>query len=539
MLARIGFEIPQVPPSFIVGSRAAHQLNIPLEDTVVYANPNQAGSKISFKSRYGNYINGEFVAPVKGMYFDNPSPVNGRAFCEIPRSTAEDIEKALDAAHAAKDAWGRTSLAERANILNKIADRMEANLEMLAVAETWENGKPVRETMAADLPLAIDHFRYFAGIARAQEGSLTMIDEHTVAYHFNEPLGVVGQIIPWNFPILMATWKLAPALAAGNCVVLKPAEQTPSTILVLMELIGDLLPPGVLNVVNGFGIEAGKPLASSNRIAKIAFTGETTTGRLILQYASENIIPVTLELGGKSPNIFFADVMSKQDSFVDKALEGFTMFALNQGEVCTCPSRALIQKSMYDEFLEKALERAKKCVQGNPLDLATMVGAQSSNDQLEKIMSYFEIGREEGAKILMGGERADLGGELSEGYYVQPTIFEGNNRMRVFQEEIFGPVVSVTSFTDFDDALAMANDTLYGLGAGVWTRDTNTAYRMGRGIKAGRVWTNCYHLYPAGAAFGGYKNSGIGRENHKMMMNHYQQTKNMLVSYDPNPMGFF
>ena len=539
MLARIGFEIPQVPPSFIVGSRAAHQLNIPLEDTVVYANPNQAGSKISFKSRYGNYINGEFVAPVKGMYFDNPSPVNGRAFCEIPRSTAEDIEKALDAAHAAKDAWSRTSLAERANILNKIADRMEANLEMLAVAETWENGKPVRETMAADLPLAIDHFRYFAGIARAQEGSLTMIDEHTVAYHFNEPLGVVGQIIPWNFPILMATWKLAPALAAGNCVVLKPAEQTPSTILVLMELIGDLLPPGVLNVVNGFGIEAGKPLASSNRIAKIAFTGETTTGRLILQYASENIIPVTLELGGKSPNIFFADVMSKQDSFVDKALEGFTMFALNQGEVCTCPSRALIQKSMYDEFLEKALERAKKCVQGNPLDLATMVGAQSSNDQLEKIMSYFEIGREEGAKILMGGERADLGGELSEGYYVQPTIFEGNNRMRVFQEEIFGPVVSVTSFTDFDDALAMANDTLYGLGAGVWTRDTNTAYRMGRGIKAGRVWTNCYHLYPAGAAFGGYKNSGIGRENHKMMMNHYQQTKNMLVSYDPNPMGFF
>lgn len=506
---------------------------------MVYANPNQAGSKVSFKSRYGNYINGEFVAPVKGMYFDNPSPVNGRAFCEIPRSTAEDIEKALDAAHAAKDAWGRTSLAERANILNKIADRMEANLEMLAVAETWENGKPVRETMAADLPLAIDHFRYFAGIARAQEGSLTMIDEHTVAYHFNEPLGVVGQIIPWNFPILMATWKLAPALAAGNCVVLKPAEQTPSTILVLMELIGDLLPPGVLNVVNGFGIEAGKPLASSNRIAKIAFTGETTTGRLILQYASENIIPVTLELGGKSPNIFFADVLSKQDSFVDKALEGFTMFALNQGEVCTCPSRALIQKSMYDEFMEKALERAKRCVQGNPLDLATMVGAQVSNDQLEKIMSYFEIGRDEGAKILMGGERADLGGELSEGYYVQPTIFEGNNRMRVFQEEIFGPVVSVTSFTDFDDALAMANDTLYGLGAGVWTRDTNTAYRMGRGIKAGRVWTNCYHLYPAGAAFGGYKNSGIGRENHKMMMNHYQQTKNMLVSYDPNPMGFF
>lgn len=510
-----------------------------LEDTVVYTNPNQPGSKVSFKSRYGNYINGEFVEPVKGMYFENISPVNGKPFCEVPRSTAEDIEKALDAAHAAKAAWGATSPAERANILNKIADRMEANLEMLAVAETWENGKPVRETLAADMPLAIDHFRYFAGAIRAQEGTAATVDENTIAYHFYEPLGVVGQIIPWNFPILMATWKLAPALAAGNCVVIKPAEQTPTTILLLMELIGDLLPPGVVNVVNGFGIEAGKPLASSNRIAKIAFTGETTTGRLIMQYASENIIPVTLELGGKSPNIFFEDVLSKQDAFVDKALEGFTMFALNQGEVCTCPSRALIQKSIYGEFLERAIERTKRCVQGNPLDPATMVGAQASNDQYEKILSYLAIGRDEGAKALVGGAKAEMSGDLAEGYYIQPTIFAGNNRMRIFQEEIFGPVVSVTSFDDFDDALSIANDTLYGLGAGLWTRDMNTAYRMGRAIQAGRVWTNCYHLYPAHAAFGGYKQSGIGRENHKMMLNHYQQVKNLLVSYDPNPMGFF
>ncbi|MFD3165777.1 aldehyde dehydrogenase family protein [Herpetosiphon sp. NSE202] len=506
---------------------------------MVYTNPNQPGSKVSFKSRYGNYINGEFVEPVKGMYFENITPVNGKPFCEVPRSTAEDIEKALDAAHAAKAAWGKTSPAERANILNKIADRMEANLELLAVAETWENGKPVRETLAADMPLAIDHFRYFAGAIRAQEGTAATVDENTIAYHFYEPLGVVGQIIPWNFPILMATWKLAPALAAGNCVVIKPAEQTPTTILVLMELIGDLLPPGVVNVVNGFGIEAGKPLASSNRIAKIAFTGETTTGRLIMQYASENIIPVTLELGGKSPNIFFEDVLSKQDAFVDKALEGFTMFALNQGEVCTCPSRALIQKSIYGEFLERAVERTKRCVQGNPLDPATMVGAQASNDQYEKILSYLAIGRDEGAKALVGGAKAEMSGDLAEGYYIQPTIFAGNNRMRIFQEEIFGPVVSVTSFDDFDDALSIANDTLYGLGAGLWTRDMNTAYRMGRAIQAGRVWTNCYHLYPAHAAFGGYKQSGIGRENHKMMLNHYQQVKNLLVSYDPNPMGFF
>jgi len=423
--------------------------------------------------------------------------------------------------------------------LIKIADRMEQNLELLAVAETWDNGKPVRETLAADIPLAIDHFRYFAGCIRAQEGRTSQLDKDTVAYHFNEPLGVVGQIIPWNFPILMATWKLAPALAAGNCVVMKPAEQTPASILVLMELISDLLPPGVVNVVNGFGVEAGKPLASSHRIAKIAFTGETTTGRLIMQYASENLIPVTLELGGKSPNLFFEDVLAKKDDFLDKALEGFGMFALNQGEVCTCPSRALVQKSIHGEFMERAVERARQHVPGNPLDPKTTVGAQASNDQLEKILSYLDIGRKEGAKVLLGGERAQLSGELAGGYYVMPTVFSGHNKMRVFQEEIFGPVVSTTSFSDFDDAIAIANDTLYGLGAGVWTRDGNTAYRAGRAIQAGRVWTNCYHLYPAHAAFGGYKQSGIGRENHVMMLSHYQQTKNLLVSYDPKPMGFF
>jgi aldehyde dehydrogenase len=506
---------------------------------MVYAPPNQKGSKVSYKSRYGNYIGGEWKEPTKGKYFENVTPVTGRTFCEIPRSTAEDIEKALDAAHRAKAAWGASSATERAILLNKIADRMEQNLEMLAVAETWDNGKPVRETLAADIPLAIDHFRYFAGCIRAQEGRTSQLDKDTVAYHFHEPLGVVGQIIPWNFPILMATWKLAPALAAGNCVVMKPAEQTPASILVLMELIADLLPPGVINIVNGFGVEAGKPLASSPRISKIAFTGETTTGRLIMQYASENLIPVTLELGGKSPNIFFEDVLSKQDTFVDKALEGFGMFALNQGEVCTCPSRALIQKSIHGEFLERAVARAKQHVPGNPLDPATTVGAQSSNDQLEKILSYLEIGKQEGAKVLLGGERAKLSGELAGGYYVMPTVFAGQNKMRVFQEEIFGPVVSTTSFTDFDDAISIANDTLYGLGAGVWTRDANTAYRAGRAIQAGRVWTNCYHLYPAHAAFGGYKQSGIGRENHAMMLAHYQQTKNLLVSYDPKPMGFF
>ena len=506
---------------------------------MIYANPNTEGSRVSFRSRYDNFIGGEFVPPADGRYFENPSPVNGKTFCEVARSGAKDIDLALDAAHRAKDAWGRTSQGERANLLNKIADRMEANLEMLAVAECWENGKPVRETLAADIPLAIDHFRYFAGCIRAQEGTASPIDDNTIAYHFHEPLGVVGQIIPWNFPILMATWKLAPALAAGNCVVIKPAEQTPATLLVLMELIGDLLPPGVVNVVNGFGVEAGKPLASSPRIAKIAFTGETTTGRLIMQYASENIIPVTLELGGKSPNVFFADTLAQQDDFASKCLEGFNMFALNQGEVCTCPSRALIQASIYDEFLHHALERTRQIKQGNPLDTETMVGAQASNDQREKILSYFEIGRQEGAKVLIGGKEAEVAPGLQGGYYIEPTVFEGHNTMRIFQEEIFGPVLSVTKFTDEADALRLANETLYGLGAGLWTRDMNTAYRMGRGIQAGRVWTNCYHLYPAHAAFGGYKQSGIGRENHKMMLDHYQQTKNMLVSYDPKPMGFF
>ncbi len=499
----------------------------------------QVARDIAIRPQYDNFIGGKWVPPVRGQYFDNISPVDGTVICTVARSTAEDIELALDAAHAAKDAWGRTSPAERASMLNKIADRMESKLSLLAMVETIDNGKPIRETTLADLPLGIDHFRYFAGCIRAQEGSLSEIDHNTVAYHFHEPLGVVGQIIPWNFPLLMAIWKLAPALAAGNCVVLKPAEQTPMSIMVLMDAIADLLPPGVLNVVNGFGVEAGKPLAQNKRIAKIAFTGETTTGRLIMQYASENIIPCTLELGGKSPNIFFADVMAEDDAFLDKALEGFTMFALNQGEVCTCPSRALVHESIYDRFMERAIERVGKIVQGNPLEMATMIGAQASNDQLEKILSYFDIGRQEGAKVLIGGQRAELGGNLAGGYYVQPTVLEGHNKMRVFQEEIFGPVLSVTKFKDDAEALSIANDTLYGLGSGVWTRDGTRAYRFGREIKAGRVWTNCYHLYPAGAAFGGYKQSGIGRENHRMMLDHYQQTKNMLVSYDPKPMGFF
>jgi aldehyde dehydrogenase len=504
-----------------------------------YADPNQADSKVRFKSRYDNFIGGQWTPPAKGLYFENPSPINGRPFCEAARSTADDVEKALDAAHAAKDAWGRTAPAARANILLKMAERMEANLEMLAVAETWDNGKPIRETLAADIPLAIDHFRYFAACIRAQEGVLSQLDDDTIAYHFHEPLGVVGQIIPWNFPLLMAVWKLAPALAAGNCVVLKPAEQTPASIMVLLELIGDLLPPGVLNVVNGFGVEAGKPLASNRRIAKIAFTGETTTGRLIMQYASENLIPVTLELGGKSPNIFFEDVLAKDDDFADKALEGFAMFALNQGEVCTCPSRALVQESIYDAFMARAVLRVQCIRRGHPLDTETMVGAQASNDQLEKILAYIDIGQKEGAKLLAGGKRCEMEGDLAGGYYVEPTIFTGHNRMRIFQEEIFGPVVSVTSFKDQADALAIANETLYGLGAGVWSRDVNTAYRMGRGIQAGRVWTNCYNLYPAHAAFGGYKQSGIGRETHKMMLDHYQQTKNLLVSYSPKALGLF
>ena len=497
------------------------------------------GIENPFKPRYDNFIGGEFVPPVLGQYFPNVSPVIGQPFTEVARSTAEDIERALDAAHAAAEAWGRTTPAERAAILNKIADRMEAKLSVLALAETIDNGKPIRETTAADIPLAIDHLRYFAAAIRAQEGGLSQIDNDTVAYHFLEPLGVVGQIIPWNFPILMAIWKLAPALAAGNCVVLKPAEQTPASIMVWIEMVADLLPPGVLNIVQGFGLEAGKPLASNRRIAKIAFTGETTTGRLIMQYAAQNLIPVTLELGGKSPNVFFADVASEDDAFFDKAIEGFVMFALNQGEVCTCPSRALIHESIYDKFMERALKRVAAITQGNPLDPNTMVGAQASSEQLEKILSYFDIGRQEGAKVVVGGKRNVLDGAFKDGYYIEPTIFEGKNNMRVFQEEIFGPVVSVTTFKDEAEALAIANDTLYGLGAGVWSRDINTAYRMGRGIKAGRVWTNCYHLYPAHAAFGGYKQSGVGRENHKMMLNHYQQTKNLLVSYSPNKLGFF
>ena len=499
----------------------------------------QLKGQIAIRSKYDNYIGGEWVAPTKGQYFDNPSPVTGKTVCQVARGTAEDIELALDAAHKAKDAWGKSSPAERANILNKIADRMEEKLDLLAMVETIDNGKPIRETTNADIPLAIDHFRYFAGCVRAQEGGISEIDHDTIAYHFHEPLGVVGQIIPWNFPILMAVWKLAPALGAGNCVVLKPAEQTPMSIMVLMDVIGDLLPPGVLNVVNGFGVEAGKPLAQNKRIAKIAFTGETTTGRLIMQYATENLIPVTLELGGKSPNIFFADVMDADDDYFDKCLEGFAMFALNQGEVCTCPSRVLIQESIYEKFIARAIERVKAIKMGSPLDPSTMIGAQASNDQLEKILSYIDIGKAEGAKILTGGERAQHDGEFSDGYYMEPTIIEGNNRMRVFQEEIFGPVVAVTTFKDEADALAIANDTLYGLGAGVWSRNGTTAYRMGRGIQAGRVWTNCYHLYPAHAAFGGYKQSGIGRENHKMMLDHYQQTKCLLVSYSAKALGFF
>jgi len=494
---------------------------------------------LGIKARYDNFIGGEFVAPTKGRYFTNKTPVTGQPLCEVARSSVEDVELALDAAHEAAPAWGRTSTTERANILNAIADRIEQNLDRLAMIETVDNGKAIRETTAADMPLAVDHFRYFAGCIRAQEGGISQIDDDTVAYHFKEPLGVVAQIIPWNFPLLMGVWKLAPALAAGNAVVLKPAEQTPVSIMVFAELIADLLPPGVLNVVQGFGVEAGKPLASSDRVAKVAFTGETTTGRLIMQYASENLIPVTLELGGKSPNIFFEDVMREDDAFFDKCLEGFAMFALNQGEVCTCPSRALVQESIWDAFMERAVDRVEKIKMGSPFESSTMMGAQASEEQLEKILSYLQIGRDEGAKVLTGGARAEMEGEFADGYYVQPTIFKGHNKMRVFQEEIFGPVVSVTTFKDADEALEIANDTLYGLGAGVWTRDVNTAYRFGRGIEAGRVWTNCYHLYPAHAAFGGYKQSGVGRENHAMMLDHYQQTKNMLVSYDENPMGFF
>ena len=506
---------------------------------MLYAHPRTPGAKIDFRPVYDNFINGRFVPPVKGQYFDVITPITGKTFTRAARSGAEDIELALDAAHAAAEGWGRTAPADRANVLLKIADRLEQNLERLAYAETVDNGKPIRETLNADVPLTIDHFRYFAGCLRAQEGGLSQIDENTVAYHFHEPLGVVGLIIPWNFPLLMAAWKLAPAIAAGNCVVLKPAESTPVSILVMAELIADLLPPGVLNIVNGFGREAGMPLASSKRIGKIAFTGSTGTGRAIAQAAAANLIPATLELGGKSPNIFFEDIAAADDDFFDKAIEGLVLFAFNQGEVCTCPSRALIQESVYDRFMPRALERVKAIKQGDPLDTETMMGAQASAMQMDKIISYLEVGKQEGAKLLIGGGRAELGGNLAGGYYIQPTLFKGTNNMRIFQEEIFGPVLAVTTFKDEAEALQIANDTPYGLGAGVWARDGSTAYRMGRAIKAGRVWTNCYHAYPAHATFGGYKESGIGRETHKMMLDHYQQTKNLLVSYSPQKLGFF
>ncbi len=506
---------------------------------MIYAKPGTAGAVITLKPSYGNYIGGEFVAPLSGQYFSNTSPVDGSVIGEFPRSNAADIDKALDAAHAAADAWGRTSVQERSHILLKIADRIEANRELLAVAETWDNGKPVRETLNADVPLAADHFRYFAGCIRAQEGSTAEINDGTVAYHFHEPLGVVGQIIPWNFPLLMAAWKLAPALAAGNAIVLKPAEQTPLSITLLMEIIGDLLPPGVLNIVQGFGREAGEALATSTRIAKIAFTGSTPVGSHIMKCAAENIIPSTVELGGKSPNIFFADIMNAEPAFIEKAAEGLVLGFFNQGEVCTCPARALVQESIYDAFMVEVMKKVKQIKRGNPLDTETMVGAQASQQQFDKILSYLEIAQQEGAQVLTGGAVERLEGDLASGYYIQPTLLKGHNKMRVFQEEIFGPVIGVTTFKDEAEALAIANDTEFGLGAGVWSRDINTAYRMGRGIKAGRVWTNCYHLYPAHAAFGGYKKSGVGRENHKMMLDHYQQTKNLLVSYDINPLGFF
>ena len=497
------------------------------------------GVKIPYKAKYDNFIGGKWVAPVKGEYFDVISPITGKPYTQAARSSAEDVELALDAANAAAEKWGKTSTTERSNILLKIADRIETNLELIATADTVDNGKPIRETMNADIPLTVDHFRYFAGAIRAQEGGISEIDNDTVAYHFQEPLGVVGQIIPWNFPILMAAWKLAPALAAGNCVVLKPAEFTPISIMIMLEVIQDLVPPGVINIVNGYGREVGAPLANSKRIAKIGFTGSTATGRVIAQAAASNLIPATLELGGKSPNVFFADIMDEDDAFFDKAIEGLVLFAFNQGEVCTCPSRAVIQESIYDKFMERVIGRVKAIKQGNPLDPNTMLGAQASQDQLNKIMSYIDIGKQEGAEVLIGGERNMLSGDLADGYYVKPTLLRGHNKMRVFQEEIFGPVLAVTTFKDEADALAIANDTIFGLGAGVWSRNGTTAYRMGRGIKAGRVWTNCYHAYPAHAAFGGYKESGIGRENHKMMLDHYQQTKNLLVSYNPNKLGFF
>jgi len=504
-----------------------------------YVKPGEAGSVVHVAPRYENFIGGKWLAPTNGKYSTNLSPATAQPICEVPKSSAEDIELALDAAHAAKDAWAETSTTERAAVLNAIADAIDNNREMLAIAESWENGKPVRETLAADIPLAADHFRYFAAAVRAEESSTTEIDKETIAYHFHEPLGVVGQIIPFNFPLLMAAWKLAPAIGAGNCTVIKPASPTPWSILKLAELIEDIVPPGVLNIVNGPGAEIGKALATNPRIAKVAFTGETVTGRLIMQYAAQNIIPVTLELGGKSPNIFFSDVLAADDGYLDKAVEGLALFAFNKGEVCTAPSRALIQEDIYDEFIGRCLERIGRIKQGDPLDTETMIGPQVSKQQLEKIGSYVDIGRAEGAEVLIGGKPASVGGEFAGGYFYEPTVLKGDNTMRVFQEEIFGPVLAVTTFKDEADALRIANDTLYGLGAGVWTRDGARAYRMGRGIKAGRVWTNCYHLYPAGAAFGGYKVSGIGRETHKMMLDHYSQTKNLLVSYSQQPLGFF
>ncbi len=504
-----------------------------------YEEPGHAGSPVEVSPRYENFIGGEWIAPTTGQYRENVTPSTGEPFCEVAHSGAEDIELALDAAHAAKDEWGSRSPADRAVILDAIAAAIEENLEMLAVAESYENGKPVRETLAADIPLSADHFRYFAGAVRAEEGRISEIDEQTYAYHFQEPLGVVGQIIPFNFPLLMAAWKIAPALAAGNCTVIKPATPTPWSILKLMEVIGDVVPPGVINVVNGPGAEIGKALASNKRIAKIGFTGETVTGRLIMSYAAQNLIPSTTELGGKSPNVFFEDVMAADDAFLDKAIEGLVLYAFNKGEVCTCPSRALIQESIYDRFMERCLERIRAIKQGDPLDRDTMIGPQVSTAQLEKIESYVKIGRDEGAEVLIGGQRPAIDERLAGGYYYEPTVLKGHNRMRVFQEEIFGPVLAVTTFRDEQEALAIANDTMYGLGAGVWTRDGSRAFRMGRAIKAGRVWTNCYHQYPAHAAFGGYKSSGVGRENHRMMLEHYSQTKCLLVSYDPNPMGFF
>jgi aldehyde dehydrogenase len=507
--------------------------------STTFAAPGEEGSPVRLKDRYENFIGGEWVAPTTVEYQENLTPTTGEPFCEVAYSGEQDIELALDAAHAAKDDWGRRSPAERAAVLNTVADAIEENLEMLAVAESYDNGKPVRETLAADIPLAVDHFRYFAGAIRSEEGRISEIDENTYAYHFHEPLGVVGQIIPFNFPLLMAAWKIAPALAAGNCTVIKPASPTPWSILKLMEVIGDIVPAGVLNVVNGPGALIGKALASNKRIAKIGFTGETVTGRLIMSYAAQNIIPSTTELGGKSPNIFFEDVMASDDAFLDKAVEGLVLYAFNKGEVCTCPSRALIHESIYDEFIERCLARIAAIKQGDPLDRETMMGAQVSTSQLEKIESYVKIGRDEGANVLIGGERTPLNGQLAGGYYFQPTVLKGHNKMRVFQEEIFGPVLAVTTFKDEAEALEIANDTLYGLGAGVWTRDGSRAFRMGRAIQAGRVWTNCYHQYPAHAAFGGYKVSGVGRENHRMMLDHYTQTKCLLVSYDQNPLGFF